>query len=157
MAVAAFLAKMAEDPDLDAEDHEAFARNSVRAAYYACYHYALEWAELRGYKWPEGWSSHDGLWGCWFAREPETDDIRQVGQALMAKRHQADYKTGVAFVHDVNAVLEEADEFWELIQADMERVANLPPQERRVAWTKKGHPNPKNRRRPKKPKPSLAK
>ena len=140
--MAEFLAGMAENPDLGPEDRETFARNSVRAAYYACYHNALKWAKVRGYKKPNSWASHEGLWSCWFKQESATDDIHQAGLALMAKRVEADYYVDETFPHDPRAVLEEADEFLDFLQADVQRVGALPIAQRTVTWDVKAHKKP---------------
>ena len=150
LVFASWLAKSAvnSDPELEltAEDREVFSRNAVRAAYYACYHAALEWATWRGYEWPDTWGSHDGLWDCWYKKQPETQRIRNRGNALKGKRHTADYDVDAPFALDALVVVKEADGSMAILKADQDRVHALPSKDRKITWDKTAHPKPGRRR-----------
>jgi hypothetical protein len=142
---------MASHSSTSPEDQELFSRAATRTAYYGCFHKALEWANLRGYAKPHGWSFHEALWECWYGSDPATEPLRIAGQALHAKRVAADYRIDEVFHYKPDDIMEEAEELMQLIDDDMTRVAALGISHLNIQWDPRKHPR---RRKAKKSKAS---
>lgn len=91
--------------------------------YYACYHYALQFAKTQGYKKARSGSVHLQLW-LWFKGTYGGIDIYTDAQSLLKKRIEADYKPHLAFIPRAMDLVSDGDAFFALIDAEVAKGSN---------------------------------
>lgn len=129
------MANLTKQERISPSDQEVFARESVRLAYYACFHRALEFASYRGFSSPRGRSVHEALWDCWYNTDAATRDIATDGKSLREYRVDADYIICEPLPLQVDEVLEQAKELLEEIQKHESEVLKH-PKKRIRKWDK---------------------
>ncbi len=95
-----------------------FTRMVANKVYYACYHYAAQFAKTQGYKKPTKGSVHQHLWD-WFKKQYGAPDICTDARSLMKKRIQADYKPHLAFTPSAVDIVNDGDAFFALIDLEI--------------------------------------